>query len=110
MEEESVCVQEPPPPAVPTPFTLHTASDLARLPRQLSIMHRPVCCMWKARLSRGRREDPQSRYLGQLRLAELKGLCGKLKACQSGGCSGCAGPADVAAALGRGCCHLGGDL
>ncbi len=56
LEKESVWVQEPPPPAVPT-----SSTDIFSTQRQtwhsstqqLSIMHRPVYCMWKARLAWG---------------------------------------------------------
>lgn len=96
------------PPAVPTSLTdmfLHTASDLAQLPQQLPFMY----CMWQDRLAWGGREVPQSRRLSQLQLADLRDLCGRLKACLSDGCSRCAGRADAAATLRRECCHLGGD-
>lgn len=52
---------------------------------------------------------PTANNYGSFWLFELKGLCGKLGACQSGGCSGCAGRAGGAATSGRGCYRPGGD-
>lgn len=65
--------------------------------------------LWQAWLAWGARRFPQADTSVRCGLSEFKGLCGMLKACQSVGCSGCAGLGDEAATLGRGCCHLGGD-
>lgn len=70
----------------------HAAASVGKVASQ--------ACIWSKAV-------PKGSY--PIKLSELKGLCGKLKACQSVGYSGCAGPADEAATLGRACCRLGGD-
>lgn len=103
--EESVCVQ-----AHPSPTSRSVSIHHGRFPVSVSHFgtaernaHRVADVTGRA--CRGGR--PQSMHLGRLQPAGLRGRCGKPRVCQSDGCSGSSGPADAAAAWGRGCCRLG---
>lgn len=89
------------PPAVPALFIDY----LVQLPRQRP--PRAPTVAGTVRKEAGRRCFFSPQRQSVLSIRQFTGRCETLRACQSDGCSRCAGLADAGATLGRACCRLG---